>query len=257
MRLKDKVALVTGSSRGIGKAIALTLAREGADIIVNYLTRKNDAENVAKEIEALGRRALVVKADVSNKEEVFKMVDEVIKNFGKIDILVNNAAYLGKTTEPLNCTLEEWENFFKVDLVGTYFCIQAVAPVMISQRYGKIINISSTAGLGSRTASSVAYEAVKAGVILLTKRFAYELGQYNINVNCVAPGMTRTESVSSVGFTPDDVQRISQSRALRRIAEPHEIANVVLFLASDESSYVTGQVIVVDGGKFDYLSHGM
>ncbi|MBC7092286.1 MAG: SDR family oxidoreductase, partial [Nitrososphaeria archaeon] len=235
----------------------LTFAKEGADIIVNYLTRKNNAENVARDIEAFGRKALIVKADVSNREEVFQMVNEGIKNFGKIDILVNNAAFLGKTTEPLNCTLEEWERFFKVDLVGTYFCIQAVAPYMMNQRYGKIINISSTAALGGRTVSNVAYEAVKAGVVLLTKRFAYELGPYNINVNCIAPGMTRTESLSSVGFTPEIIQKISETRALRRIAEPSEIANVALFLACEESSYVTGQVIVVDGGKFDYLSHGM
>jgi 3-oxoacyl-[acyl-carrier protein] reductase len=260
MRLKDKIALVTGSSRGIGKATALLFAREGANVIVNYVSNRKEAEDVSQEIRNMGRKSIAVKADVSNREEVRCMIKQIIDVFGRIDILVNNAAIICKPTNILNATKEEWERLLNVNLLGAYFCVQEAAPYMIRQKYGKIVNISSNAALGTTFSAHIAYDASKAAIVNLTKRLAFELGPYGITVNSVAPGMTKTEMIG-VGRNEEEIGKLIEDRAkttsLRRLAEPYEIANVVLFLSSDESSYVTGQVIVVDGGRFDYLSHSL
>jgi len=260
MRLKDKIALVTGSSRGIGRATALLFAREGANVIVNYVSNRKEAEDVSQEIRNMGRKSIAVKADVSNREEVRCMVKQIIDVFGRIDILVNNAAIICKPTNILNATKEEWERLLNVNLLGAYFCVQEVAPYMIRQKYGKIVNISSNAALGTTFSAHIAYDASKAAIVNLTKRLAFELGPYGITVNSVAPGMTKTEMIG-VGRNEEEIRKLIEDRAkttsLGRLAEPYEIANVVLFLSSDESSYVTGQVIVVDGGRFDYLSHSL
>ncbi|MGB9724924.1 MAG: SDR family NAD(P)-dependent oxidoreductase [Nitrososphaeria archaeon] len=260
MRLKNKVCLVTGASRGIGRAIAVTFGREGADVVVNYSKSKDKAEEVVNEIVKFGRRAIAVKADVSNKDEVEVMVKTVIKEFGKIDVLVNNAGITWKPTNILEGTREEWERVLGVNLIGTYYCIQAVAPYMIKQKYGKIINISSLASIGTTFGEQVAYGPSKAAINILTKRLAYELGQYNIYVNAIAPGLIRTE-ILSVGRSEEELQKlfnnIANMTALRRIGEPQDIANVALFLASDESNFVTGQIIVADGGRFNFLSHSI
>lgn len=260
MRLKDKVCLVTGASRGIGRAIAITFGKEGADVVVNYSKSKDKAEEVVNEIVKFGRRAIAVKADVSNKDEVAAMVKTVIKEFGKIDVLVNNAGITWKPTNILEGTREEWERVLGVNLIGTYYCIQAVAPYMIKQKYGKIINISSLASIGTTFGEQVAYGPSKAAINILTKRLAYELGQYNIYVNAIAPGLIRTE-ILSVGRSEEELQKlfnnIANMTALHRIGEPQDIANVALFLASDESNFVTGQVIVADGGRFNFLSHSV
>jgi len=261
MRLKDRVCLVTGASRGIGKAIALTFAREGADVIVNYEKSREKAEEVVDGISKMGRKALAIKADVSNKNEVDAMVNKTIQEFGRIDVLVNNAGIAIMSPSILEATKEDWERTLAVNLLGPYYCIQAVASYMIKQRYGKIINISSSSALGTTGKTSgkaVAYSPAKAGLIILTKRLAFELGKYNINVNAIAPGITKTEIIS-IGRTPSELEELlkekAKSIALGRIAEPQDIANVALFLASDESSFITGQLIVVDGGTYDYLSH--
>ncbi len=260
MRLKDKVCLVTGASRGIGRAIALTFGREGADVAVNYSKSREKAEEVVNEIIKFGRRAIAVKADVSNKEEVDKMVETVIKEFGKIDVLVNNAGITWRNPDILGATKEEWEKVLGVNLLGTYYCIQAVAPYMIKRRYGKIINIASLAGIGVSIGEEVAYAPSKAAVINLTKRLAYKLGPYNINVNAIAPGLIRTE-ILSVGRSKEEVEKlleeVAKLTALRRTGEPQDIANVALFLASDESNFITGQLIVADGGRFNFLSHSL
>lgn len=260
MRLKDKVCLVTGASRGIGRAIAVTFGREGADVVVNYSKSKEKAEEVVNEIIKFGRKAIAVKADVSNKEEVDKMVEDVIKEFGKIDVLVNNAGITHRNPDILGATKEEWEKVLGVNLLGTYYCIQAVAPHMIKRRYGKIINIASLAGIGVAVGEEVAYAPSKAAVINLTKRLAYKLGPYNINVNAIAPGLIRTE-ILSVGRSEEEVKKlideVTKLTALRRTGEPEDIANVALFLASDESNFITGQLIVADGGRFNFLSHSL
>jgi len=260
MRLKDKVCLVTGASRGIGRAIALTFGREGASVAVNYSKSKEKAEEVANEIIRLGRRTITVKADVSNKEEVDKMVETIINEFGRIDVLVNNAGITWRTSNILSGTKEEWEKVLGVNLIGTYYCIQAVAPYMIKQRYGKIINISSLASIGTTFGEQVAYGPSKAAINILTKRLAYELGPYNINVNAIAPGLIKTD-ILSVGRSKEELEKllnnIANVTALRRVGEPQDIANVALFLASDESNFITGQVIVADGGRFNFLSHSV
>jgi len=260
MRLKDKVSLVTGASRGIGRAIAMTLAREGSDVIVNYAQSKAKAGEVVSEILGMGRRAISIQADVMNKERVDEMVSQVIREFGKIDVLVNNAGIVWKPSKFLETSKEEWERVLGVNLLGTYYCIQASAPHMIDRRYGKIINISSLAGIGTTFLEQAAYGPSKAAVINLTKRLSYELGKYNINVNAIAPGLVRTEILSS-GRSKAAVERsfkeIAKLAALRRVGEPQDIANVAIFLASDESSFITGQVLVADGGRFNFLSHSV
>ena len=260
MRLKDKVSIVTGSSRGIGRATALTFAREGSDVAVNYVTSEGKANEVVDEIRKLGRKAIALQADMSNEEEVIDMVKRSVEEFGKIDILVNNAAIGWKPTRILEGTKEEWEKVLGVNLIGTYNCVRAVAPYMMKQKYGKIINISSIGGICTTISDQVAYGPSKAAVINLTKRLAFELGPYNVHVNAIAPGLIRTD-MPTKGRSKEEVERMFEERAksasLRRVGEPFDIANVALFLASDESSFVTGQVIVADGGRFDYLSHSV
>jgi len=260
MRLKDRVSLITGASRGIGRAIAMTFAREGSDIIVNYVQNKGQADEVVREIIGMGRRAISIQADVMNKERVTEMVGQAIREFAKIDVLVNNAGIVWKPSKLLETSKEEWEKVLGVNLLGTYYCIQASAPHMIDRKYGKIINISSLAGIGTTFLEQAAYGPSKAAVINLTKRLSYELGQYNINVNAIAPGLVRTEILSS-GRSEAEVeksfQEVAKLAALRRVGEPQDIANVALFLASDESSFMTGQVLVADGGRFNFLSHSV
>jgi 3-oxoacyl-[acyl-carrier protein] reductase len=260
MRLKDKVCIVTGASRGIGRAIALTFGQEGAFVVVNYSKNKEKAEEVVNEIIKKGGRAIIAHADVSKKEDVFRMVDKVGAEHKKIDVLVNNAGIVWKPTKILEGTTEEWEKVLNVNLLGTYYCIQAVAPFMIKQKYGKIINISSLASIGTVFGEQVAYGPSKAAVNILTKRLAFELGPHNINVNAIAPGLIKTE-ILNLGRTEEELNKIfneiAKVTALGRIGEPQDIANVALFLASDESDFITGQVIVVDGGRFNMLSHSI
>jgi 3-oxoacyl-[acyl-carrier protein] reductase len=260
MRLKDRVSLVTGASRGIGRAIALTFAREGSDVIVNYTKRKDKADEVVHEILKMRRKAIAFQADVENKDEVSKMVDEALKAFGKIDILVNNAAITVRTPDILKGNKEDWDKVFGVNLLGTYYCIQAVGPQMINQRYGKIINFSSVGAIGDVVRRNVIYASSKAAVIVLTKKLAYEMGPYNINVNAIAPGLVKTD-MPSLGRTEAELEAFFKEKgelnSLKRVGEPSDIANVALFLASDESSFITGQLIVADGGGADYLSHSI
>ena len=260
MRLKDKVSLITGASRGIGKAVALTFAKEGSDIIVNYAKSKDKAEEAVNEITKMRRRAVALQADVASRNEVFGMVGEAIKEFGKIDVLVNNAGIIRRTTSILEASKDEWEEVLGVNLLGTYYCMQAVTPHMIKRRYGKIINVSSIAGIGTTVGGQVAYAPSKAAVIILTKKLAYELGPHNINVNAIAPGLIKTE-ILSVGRSEGELKKLLEEKtnltALRRVGEPQDIANVALFLASDESSFITGQVMVADGGRADFLTHGV
>jgi 3-oxoacyl-[acyl-carrier protein] reductase len=260
MRLKDRVSLITGASRGIGREIALTFAKEGSDVILNYSKSKDKGNEVANEIIKIGRRAISLQTNVGDRNEVEEMVNKAIKEFGRIDILVNNAGIMWRTPNILEATKEEWETVLRVNLLGTYYCVQAIAPQMIDKRYGKIINISSILGIGVITGGEVAYAPSKAAVNMLTKRFAYELGPYNICVNAIAPGWIKTE-MQGVGRNKEEIKKILKEKAeltaLRRIGQPKDIANAALFLASDESNFVTGQVIIVDGGRFDYLSHSI
>ena len=253
-KLDGKVALVTGAARGIGKEIALTLAREGADIVANALTAPN-LERLAAEIATLGRRTLTVTGDVSKKADVDRMVTAAIETFGRIDILVCNAG-ITRFAPFLEMTEEDWDAVMNVDLKGTFLCGQAVARHMVARQSGKIVNVSSLSGLGARNPTMANYASAKAGVNNLTRVMALALGEHGINVNVVAPGVIHTEMGLS-RRTPAELAAYHdlyrRQTALRRVGEARDIANVVLFLASEESSFMTGQVLVADGGVKDGL----
>ncbi len=244
MKLKDKVALVTGASRGLGKAIALELAAQGARVTVNYLKSAAPAEEVVQQIISRGGTAAAVQADITSLPEVEKMVDGLYEQCGRIDILVNNA---GVTRDELllSMTPEDWEMVIKTNLGGLFNCTKAVAKYMMVQKSGRIINISSVAGeRGGRGQSN--YAASKGGIIAFTRSVALELAPKKVTVNAVAPGVVETEMSSTVIRRAKDI--ILDSVALKRLGQPEEIAKVVAFLASDDSSYITGEVIRVDGG---------
>jgi len=246
MRLDCKVAIVTGSSRGIGKAIAMKFAREGASVVVNS-RKKVDAEKVVKEILADGGRAVAVEADVSKAKDVQKLIVATLKSFGKLDIFVNNAGVISYSSF-LDLKEEEWDALMAVDLKGVYLCTQAAAKQMIKQgKGGKIINISSIAGfIGFPRLAH--YCAAKAGVIELTKQVAIELAPYKINVNSIGPGVINTDMTKGIEDDPKQLKQIISRIPLGRIGEPEDIANAAAFLASDEADYITGEVVFVDGG---------
>lgn len=242
MRLKDRIALITGGGSGIGQATALRFAREGAAVAVSDVNLEG-ANQVARDIQAGGGRAIVVEANVARKSDVEAMVEKVLGEFGRLDILINNAgitrdAMSGKMTE------EQWDAVLDVNLKGSFLCAQAAARPMVERQFGRIIN---TASLGVRgNIGQANYVASKAGVIGLTRVLALELARYNITVNCVAPGATETPMTAPI---PDKVREMIINKIpLRRMAKPDEIANMHVFLASDEASYITGQTIFVDGG---------
>ena len=252
MKLKDKVALVTGASRGIGKAIALALAREGADVALNCSASVEAAAEVAAEIKGLGRRAMVVQADVSDKAAVNEMVKKVMSDFGKIDILVNNA---GMSVVGASAELEEerWRKGIDVMLSGVFFCSQAAGNEMITKGGGKIINIASINGIGAFP-ERASYGSAKAGVMQLTRTLGCEWAKYNVNVNAVAPGYIKTQLVTDLlakGVL--DEKELSRRTPAGRLGECEEVADAVVFLASEESKYIVGQTIVVDGGWSAYM----
>ncbi len=257
MKLSNRVALVTGSSRGIGRATALAFAREGADVVVNYHSRSDKAEEVASQIRQIGRKAIAIKADVADRDAVDSMVKTAIAEFGKIDILMNNAGAI-RRAEFLDTSPEDWDIQIRTNLSGAFNCTQAVAKYMVKRRYGKIINISSIMGLGLNITRLVGYAVSKAAIINLTKMVALELGKWGINVNCIAPGVILTEFTYE-SRTEEEVQahikRQKENSVLGLIGKPEDIANAAVFLASDESAYITGQVIVVDGGNTSFLTH--
>ena len=243
MRLKDKVALVTGGARGIGRAIAMTFAKEGADIVVADVNLEV-AQKTASEIENLGRRALALEMDVTNYEKVEEGVNKILDKFGKVDILVNNAG-ITKDNLLLRMSQAEWDAVINVNLKGTFNCIKAVSRPMVKQRSGKIISIASIIGLMGNWGQAN-YAASKAGIIALTKTVAKELASRNINANSVAPGFIQTDMTAKLS---DDVKaKMMETIPMAKLGMPEDVANVCLFLASEESSYITGQTITVDGG---------
>ncbi|HIH88218.1 TPA: 3-oxoacyl-ACP reductase FabG [Candidatus Bathyarchaeota archaeon] len=257
MKLDGKVALVTGGSRGIGRAICLTYAREGAHVAVNYTKDASGAEAVVAEIKAIGGKAIPVQTDVSQRSQVKKMVADTLKAFGRIDVLVNNAGIL-IPTELMETSDEEWDRVMDVNLKGPFICMQEVSKTMVKQGGGRIISTSSISGLGCAPWGEGAYGCSKAGLIALTAAAAQDLGPHGINVNCIAPGWIKTDmTAGKSGAKADEVNiRKAGLAAIRRIGEPKDIADIALFLASDESSFITGQVIVADGGRVDFVSHG-
>ena len=244
MRLKDQVAIVTGGTRGIGRAISLVLAQEGAEVIANFSKDIGAAEDLMTEAKSRGLKIRLFKADVTQFDQVKEMVEETFAQYGRIDILVNNVGLIRDNFLMLMSD-EDWDSLIKTNLTSLFHCCKAVIRKMIPERKGKIINISSISGILG-TAGQTNYAATKGGVISFTKSLARELGPFNIHVNAVAPGLIESEVVSKM--PKDKVETIIKSSSLGRIGKPEEVAKVVLFLASDDSNYITGQTIVVDGG---------
>ena len=245
MELKEKVALVTGAAQGIGKAVALMLARHGADVIVADVNLEKAAET-AREVEAAGRGAMAVKVDVTRLSDVEQMVESALGRFGKIDILINNAG-IARDKLILRMTEEDWDAVLDVNLKGTFNCTKAVIKHMSKQRSGKIVNIASVVGeMGN--AGQANYSASKAGVIGLTKTIAREFAQRGINVNAIAPGYIQTPMTDAL---PDKAkEELKRMIPMERLGQPEDVAHAVLFLVSEASSYITGQILKVNGGIY-------
>jgi 3-oxoacyl-[acyl-carrier protein] reductase len=252
--LKDRVAIVTGGAKGIGRSICLKFAEEGCDVVVNAMHIEG-ARKVAKEVEALGRKAIAIAADVADIAQVKDMVAQTIKKFGKVDILVNNAGGVSSAGGgPIETTTEkDWDRIVNINLKGQFLCCQAVVPYMKKQKYGKIVNVSSMGAIHP-PAPLVHYHSAKGGVLGLTYNLAFELATCNITVNALLPGPIVTEFFNNMLDTMTEKEgkaffkMLDNKTPMRRMGKPEEIAGVALFLASDLSSYVTGEAICAGGG---------
>lgn len=256
MGLEGKVAIVTGASRGIGRAIAIRLAEDGADVVVNYRSKRELAEEVAGKIRALGRKALVVKGDMSISSDVQAMVKTTVENFGKIDILINNAGIVGPIAEIHEIDEKDWDELIDVNLRSVFLCIKTVVPHMIKQGGGKIVSTSSIYGKTGWPSYS-AYCASKFAIIGLTQSAAQELAKYNITINAICPGITDTDMIDyetafwakKYGITFEEMtKKWLEPIPMGRKQKPEEQANLVAFLVSDQASYITGQAINSSGG---------
>jgi 3-oxoacyl-[acyl-carrier protein] reductase len=257
-RLAGKVALVTGGSRGIGRAACLRLAASGAAVAVNYHARADAAREVVSAIEAAGGRAAAVEGDVADRASVARMVDRARAALGPIDVLVNNAGVL-RSGSLLEYDDADLDAMWSINVKGVLHATAAVAPAMIASGWGRVVNISSAAGVGTALPGTTLYAATKAAVIVLTRRLAFELGRHGITVNAVLPGYTRTD-MTMAGRSEDDARRVvemldSRSMIGRGVGEADEIAAVIDFLASPETAFMTGQSLLADGGRMDYLAH--
>jgi 3-oxoacyl-[acyl-carrier protein] reductase len=246
MRLNGQVAIVTGASRGIGRAIAELFAREGAKVVINYNVSEKEGLAVREKIEKQGGKGICVKADVSKRDEVNRMIGTVVKTYGRIDILVNNAGVL-VTKDFLETDETEWDKTIDINLKGAYLCSKEAAPIMLKQKKGKIINISSNSGLYHPSAMRFAeYVTSKAGMNGLTKALALRLGPY-ITVNAICPGWIKTEMVAETD--PEVERQVLEETALKRYGTPEEVAASALFLASSDADFITGELLIVAGGR--------
>jgi 3-oxoacyl-[acyl-carrier protein] reductase len=246
MRLRDKVALVTGSSRGVGKAVALAYAKEGAKVVVNYTSNEKAADEVVKTIQSMGSEAIAVKADVAQKADAAALVKAGIDAFGRLDILVNNAGF-GRPAMMLKMEEDQWDQVVDIHLKGAFLCSQLAGRQMKEQNSGKIINVSSVAGLVG-TVGQINYSAAKGGIISMTKSIARELARYNVCCNVISLGIVATDMTEKIR-SDDKLKEIYMNRILlKRFAEADDISPAFVFLGSDESNYITGQLLCVDGG---------
>lgn len=243
MKLEGKVALVTGAGRGIGRAVAIKFAQEGADVVCISRTQKN-ADSVAQAVREQGRKAIAAGIDVADSEAVDNLLSDVMKEWSRVDILVNNAG-INRDSLLVRMKDEDWDSVLDTNLKGAFICARAAAKVMMKQRYGRIVNVTSIVGL-SGNAGQVNYSASKAGLIGLTKSIARELGSRNITCNAIAPGFIETDMTAELN--EEMRKKIVQNTSVGRLGTPEDIAGAVLFLCSDESSFISGQVISVDGG---------
>ena len=247
MRFEGKVALITGAEQGIGRALALGFARHGAGVAINYPAAPDQAEAVRAEAAALGVLAITVRADVRRADQVAEMTAEVERQFGRIDILVNNAAIYPRS-RLLDLDEDTWYDVLDVNLKGVFLCCRAVAPGMMARRYGRIVNVSSTAAFVPRERGAH-YSASKAGIVGLSRVFALEMAPHGITVNVLAPGTTNTAQ-PRYGMTEEQLAEAGRQNPMGRIAEPEDMVGPTLFLASDYAAYITGQVLPVNGGAF-------
>jgi len=246
VRLKEKVALITGSSRGVGSAVALGFAKEGAKVIVNYTSNEKAANEVAEAIKQIGSQAIVVRGDVAKREEADSLVQAAIDEFGRLDILVNNAGFT-RPAMMLKMTEEQWDEVVDIHLKGAFLCSQAAGRQMKEQNNGKIINVTSVAGLVG-TVGQINYSAAKGGVISMTKSIARELARYNVCANVISIGILAM-GMSEKITTDEKLKEVYMNRILlRRFGQPEDVSPAFVFLASDESNYITGQILCVDGG---------
>ncbi|MEO8028101.1 MAG: 3-oxoacyl-ACP reductase family protein [Bryobacteraceae bacterium] len=252
-----KVALVTGASRGIGRAIAKRLAADGMKVAVNYANARSHADSAVREIEAAGGNAMAVQADIKSRDQVVAMFAAVQKEFGDVDVLVNNAGVVARGD------LEDFDfatmgPMRETNVDGTVYCTRSAYPAMKAKHWGRIINITSIAAHGSTAIGTTFYAATKAAVIALTRRFAWTLGPHGITVNAVAPGFVVTDMLKD-SFGGGDFEKVRQTMAdramMRRLGEPEDIAHTVSFIASEQSGFMTAQTITVDGGRMDYIGH--
>ena len=245
MRFEGKLALVTGASRGIGKATAMKLANEGSNVAVHYANSAIQAEDVCQQICALGRQSIAVQADIADRESVNKMAEKITADLGAIDLLVNNAgAVVDSNFDEL--TPEQWDRTVAINLTGPFNVIWAVKAGMMARKFGRIVNVSSIAALAVRP-NQLAYAAAKAGVIALTKSCCEPFARHNIRINSVAPGLIATDMVSEV--SPEMIENLCSTTPMGRMGEPGEMANVIAFLLSEESSFMTGSTVVASGGR--------
>ena len=246
MLLQSKNAIVTGGSLGIGTAICLDLAQNGANVALNYRKHAEEAEAIAKQINDMGQKGMAIQADVSNFTDAQAMVDKVIAEWGRLDLIVCNAGVnwdgvIWKMTE------EQWDTVMNIDLKGYFNYIRAVAPLFREQKYGRIVNITSINGLRGKFGQSN-YSAAKAGIVGLTKTVARELGKYGVTVNAVAPGLIMTDMMAKM---PEEAKQVSLNETvLQRLGEPEDVSHLVSFLCSDNAKHITGEVIKVDGGQY-------
>ncbi len=240
-----RVAIVTGGSRGLGKSMALGLGECGADIVIADIL-ENESKETVEEIKKMGRKSIFIKTDVTSKKSIKEMVKRTLDEFGKIDILVNNAGIL-KTGLPEEIDENSWEKIMDVNLKGQFLCAREAGKEMMKNNYGKIINIASIAGK-SAYLSGLSYSVTKAGVIMLTKSLASEWGKHNIQVNCIAPGVFGTPMTEKLLESKEMQEMIKNTVPLKRPADPRELITTVLYLASEASSYITGETVTVDGG---------
>jgi len=258
MRWSDQVAVVTGGSRSIGRATALLLARRGCAVCVNYIAHAESAEAVVREIKADGGRAIAFLADIGDQKAVTSMVERVTTEFGPITILINNAGNSQSATLD-TYDQQQFERMRRVNVDGMIHTTLAVMGGMCQLRYGRIVNVTSIAALGTALPGTTFYAATKAEVIILTRRFALELGSHGVTVNAVAPGFVRTDMTQARRSEEEWAKvehELGQRAMVRRIGEPNDIAHAVAFLAAPESGFITAQTFVVDGGRTDYIGHG-
>jgi 3-oxoacyl-[acyl-carrier protein] reductase len=246
MKLKDKIALVTGSSRGVGRAVALGFAKEGANVVINYTSNEAAANEAVEEVQSMGSQAIAVKADVASRVDAEKLVQAAVEQYGRIDILVNNAGFT-RPAMMIKMTEDQWDQVVDIHLKGAFLCSQLAGRHMKEQNYGKIINVTSVAGVVG-TVGQINYSAAKGGVISMTKSIAREMARYSVTANVISLGIVATDMSEKIR-TDEKLKEIYQRRILlNRFAEPEDIVPAFVFFASDDSHYVTGQLLCVDGG---------